>query len=88
MKFGWIICRFQRRHKEAVFEFTGCKPDLSTPDGCIKGIPVYRVSCPRCGISFLYGEDELAQDIIKALETGNPFKGGKIIQYTSGYQPE
>ena len=87
MGMGKIICRILKKHKSAAFEFIGCKPDLSTPEGCIKGIPVYRVSCPRCGVSVLYGEDELAKDVIKALESRGRYKGVKIVQYTSGYKP-
>lgn len=87
MGLGKIICRILRKHKCAVFEFTGCKPDLSTPEGCIKGIPVYRVSCPRCGVSFLLGEDEFAKGLAEALEAQGKFKNVQILQYTSGYKP-
>lgn len=86
MIFGRLICRLRGKHKNATLEFQGCKPDLSSPEGCLKGIPVYRMSCPRCGVSILISEDELAKGIIEALQKGR-YDKVEVIQYSSGYKP-
>jgi len=65
----WFVCLFLRRHKWGYIEAGGkvnykCTCDMNG-DCC--SIPVYDLTCLRCGLEITLGEDELIDCFAKRL---------------------
>lgn len=66
----WFLCLFLQRHKWGYIYGGGkdnynCMCDMN--GGC-SSIPVYDLTCLRCGLSITLGEDELIGCFAKRLE--------------------